>query len=273
MRRILSLLLCLFLAISFMGAEVYDGTGDNHIVENLNSPPSGGDWNFTICMWIKSVTWQDGAAVVGYGNGTDSSAGRGWMLRTKDTGALRMEFYSGSTVYFEDSPTMSANAWHHLCFVRHSLFGNSWYIDDTDATPEANVAIDPGTSPNSTDDMYIAQPIPARTGAGYVNFNGQLEHVGYWIDNLTGAEVLSMADKSTCPTAVDSGDLEAFIYLSDGQSPIIDSSSNGFTVTEGGNPTQNSGPGSLPCGAGTTTTTTTSTTTTTIPAIIRAGDY
>jgi hypothetical protein len=238
------LIAILILASPAFAAWEYDGTGDSHQVNN----PDGGVINgFTVCAWVYNASWDDGETIFAYGNGIDSSAGRGFSLTTETDGSLRIDYWDGSTANNAfPSATMSDATWHHLCLVRVNTGDNFIYLDATDSTPDSDEAIDPPAAPNSTDDFWIAQDAPATTGFGRANAAFRAVHVGYWNVALSGAEVASLADKSTCPTAVQASNLKVFVRGN--VDPAVDDSGNGLTVTTNGGPTLVADPSGLPCG-------------------------
>jgi len=243
LRRLTPLLLLLMCA-----AKSYDGTGDSHVVNN----PDKGATNFSVCFWIYSTSWQDGAAIVGYGLGRDTT-GRGWQIVTQTTGALRIQDYIGGGVAENDNTgaaTLSTSAWHNVC-VTKSGTSVKFYFDATDATADATVGLDDPAVQNSTDDFYVGQTLPEATGEAWLDLNAQMTQVAYWDTALTGAQVASIADKTTCPTAVAAANLQIFLQMTSGT--VTDTSANAFTVTENGGPSTVSDPSGLPCASAPTT--------------------
>lgn len=239
MKRLLPLLFLLLCA-----ARSYDGSGDSHVVNNLNK----GSTSWSVCMWVYASSWTDFQSLVAYGNGPGSSAGRGWQIVTLSTGALRIQDYVGGATVENDSTsaTMSAAAFHHVC-VTQSGTAVKFYFDSTGGTASSTLSLDSPAVQNSTDDLIVGQTVPS-DNIGWFDLNAQVSQVAYWDTALTGAQVASMADKSTCPSAVATSNLQAFLKLS--EATVVDSSANAFSVTQNGNPALVSDPSGLPCGGG-----------------------
>ncbi len=247
--RLFRILLPLLLFVGAQSAHAdwsYDGTGDSHQINNLNKGKVNG---WTVCSWVRNSSWDDDETIFSYGNGVDSSAGRGFSISTLTTGAIRVDYWDGGTANNAfPSTTMSDNTDHHLCWVRVSTGDNFLYLDATDATADNDEAIDPPAVQNSTDDFYIARDVPAATGFGRAHAAFTAAHTTYWDVALSAAEVASLANKSTCPTAVQASNLQMFI---EGDvDPAVDESANAFTVTTNGGPTKVTTFSGLPCGGG-----------------------
>lgn len=221
----------------------YDGTGDGHVA---NNPNGGNATTFSICFWVKIASIADDTAVVSYGNGIDSSAGRGFEISTKTDGRLRFDTWAGGVNNQSSTTvTLSDATQHHVCWTRNGVFTNKFYLDATNATADDTLSIDAGTVQDSTDDLAVGQPMAALTGYGRSNLTGRVAHVAYWDVELTGAEVASLADKSTCPTAVQASNLKVFLPLT--ATPATETA-QALSVTENGNPTfQTDDPTGLPC--------------------------
>lgn len=236
MKKLTQILLVL---LALTAARTFSGTNQSYTVNNINF----GNDVFTMCFWVKTATWQDEAVIVGYGNGNDSGSGRGFTLRTWTDGTIRVDYYSAGTNENDrnTSGAMSTGAWHHFCYRRGGLFDNDWFVDGTEV--KSNGGYDYSTKPNSTDDMVIGETIPQEGG---IDFNGDLAHVAYWAGTkLSDANIVSLADKSTCPTSISASTLEVFLPL--GSNAVADQSGNAFTVTANGTPTASTGPVGLPC--------------------------
>lgn len=246
------LFVVLFILTPLANAEYeYDASSDNHVLNNINF---GSNDEYTICFWAWDNSWTAGHEIVGYGNGVDSSNGRGWNIVVTGTRALRVNQPSAGLTNQGSSANniVSNSTWHHLCFVnKPSSFEIDLYIDATDDTADHTYSIGNGDTQSSTDDFYVAGVMPEYTGAGYVNASIHLAHVAYWTVALTASEVGDLADKSTCPADIESSNLEVFLKLTEGT--VVDSSDNAFSVTENGNPVLESNLTGLPsCSSGST---------------------
>lgn len=248
MRRLILLLLTqLLIAANLAIAAVnFDGTGD---AETTANPDKGHASAFSVCFWLKTASYQDTAALWSYGNGNNSSAGRGFEIVTRTGGIIRARYYAGATAQNLDTSTaQSTAAWHGYCLT-HSASADKWYIDSSTADFSDN--LDNPTVQDSTDDFLTAVTIPDQASPR-ISLNGELAHLAYWQGvELTSSEVGSILDKTTCPTAVQAASLQYFIKM-DSAGSVTDSSANAFTVTESGNPTTSTGPVGLPCGAAAT---------------------
>lgn len=227
-------------------AKVADGTGDAWQADDINKTQIS---TYSVCAWLKpTASPASNATLFSYGKGISGSTGTGWDIILKTDMTIRWNSYSGgSNSQGTTSATLTAGSWQHVCLVREGLFAHKVYIDATDSTADATLAIDPATIQASTDDFTIGKAI-ANDFAGYANYTGGMAHVVYYDAALTGAEVASLANKSTCPNAVatHSANLQIFTKMTSGAA-VTDSSANAFTITESGNPTDDAGPGSLPC--------------------------
>lgn len=241
----------LLLAIFFLpslafAAFDYDGTDDHHSVDNINK----GGSSQTACGWINSDGWPgDGVALFAYGNGADSSGGRGFSLVVTNTGMLKAIIWDGGdgyNCYNDPSPTLlSSSTDYHICIVVTSGTNCKLYINGSE---EADNGV-ANTSANSTDDFLVGEPIP-NADYGIAYFGGKITQVALWNAALSEANIDSMADKSTCPTDVESGSLQ--VFLKHAASPATDSSANAFTVSTGSAPSLVADPSGLPCGAAST---------------------
>ncbi len=238
------LLAILFFATSAMAAVEYDGTGDSHQINN----PNAGATAFTVSFWLYCPTFDDDETLIGYGNGTDSSAGRGFSISTLTTGALRIDYWDGGTANNAfPSTTMSDATWYHVALVRVNTADNFLYVNATDGVADNDEAIDPPAAPNSTDDFWVAQDVPAATGFGRGNAACNITQVAYWNIALSGSEIQSIANKSTCPTAIQASNLKVF---AEGDALPLVESAQALSVTTNGDPALVSDPSGLPCGGG-----------------------
>lgn len=250
MKKIL-FLLAVWLAIPTLAfaAVAFDGTGDEERIVD----PNIGNTIWTVCGWFKWSTFVDGETVAYYGNGTDSSAGRGFSLDEQNDdashGKVKMRMVNGASGTVMTTPQLTTNTWYHICWVGRGSPDSQVYIDATDATPDGTTDTDAFAAENSTDDIVIGTTFPASTGIGANDSAAKVAHFGMWNIALTGAQVASMADKSTCPTAVQAANLKVFMAL-DAAGSGTTTDSNAWTYTESGNPTTDAGPGGLPCGGG-----------------------
>lgn len=224
----------------------YDGTDDSHVA---NNPNAGSASTYTVCGWIYLNTCNDGDVLFGYGNGKDSSAGRGWELAFTSGCGIRWDNYEGVNAYNDFyASTLSTATQYHICFVREDTWNNKIYIDATDSTADDTLIIDPPTVQNSTDDFKLGETLDNHTGFGRTNFDGKLAHVAYWTSALSGAQVASMANKSTCPSDVDSANLKVFLP---GTADPMTEDAQSLTVTTNSAPVFTSNdPTGLPCGGG-----------------------
>jgi len=238
----------LFFALFFpsfaFAAYDYDGSNDHHSVDNINV----GSTAQSVCGWINITSAvADGNALFSYGNGADSSAGRGFVVAITGARTLRAYGLSGGdaiSCYKDPSPTILATSTdYHICVVYSNSDGvtATLYIN---GNVEATCSVDM-TAASSTDDFLIAEPVPAMD-YGFSYFDGTMTQVALWNYALSEAQVDSMADKSTCPTSVQSANLQVFLEMD--ASPAVDGSSNGFTVSTGDAPSLVSDLSGLPCG-------------------------
>jgi len=242
----------LFFALFFpsfaFAAYDYDGSDDHHSVDDINK----GSTAQTVCGWINiGSAGGDGNALFSYGNGADSSAGRGFAVVITSSRTLKAYGLDGGdaiSCYKDPSPTvLSLSTDYHICVV----FDNSDGIAATlyiNGNVEATCSVDM-TAASSTDDFLIAEPVPAMD-YGFSYFDGTMTQVALWNYALSEAQIDSMADKSTCPTAVQAANLQVFLEMD--ASPATDSSANAFTVSTGGAPSLVADPAGLPCGAAAT---------------------
>lgn len=234
----ISLLVYLSPQIAF-AAVGYDGTGDEHQIDNPNVPSTTA---FTVCGWINAAAWTDNESLVSYGD----AAGNGFAIIARATGYLRIRHYAAGVAQNNDGPPgMATSTWIHFCFVHAG--DDMVYIDAVDGLPDATDDIDNPGAQAATDDFVIGQTI---ANGAFPGFIGSLADVSYWDVALSNAEVASLADKSACPEDVQPTFLQVFTRLTTAGS-VTDQSDNAFPVTETGNPTTQSGPSSLPsCGGG-----------------------
>jgi len=241
------LFLLLFPQFAFAAFD-YDGTDDHHSVDNINK----GSTAQTVCGWINiDSAGVDGNALFSYGNGADSSAGRGFAVVITSSRTLKVYGLDGGdaiSCYKDPSPTvLSLSTDYHICVV----FDNSDGIASTlyiNGNEEASCGSGM-TAASSADDFLVAEPIPAMD-YGFSYFDGKITQPALWNYALSEAQIDSMADKSTCPTAVQAANLQVFLEMD--ASPATDSSANAFTVSTGGAPSLVADPSGLPCGAATT---------------------
>lgn len=244
MKRLL-LLLILWPSLAF-AAFSYDGTDDGHTVNDINQPDTD---TFSVCFWVKSdsLTLQD--TILYYGNGTTSGAGRGWAFSIGDNGlggkGIRPALYINSTTRSVPvKGALTANTWTHVCFTKNGTWDNKTYIDGTSYDLGG---VDAGAAQNSTDDMAFAVAVPNNfAGLGYGDI--EIAQVAYWTTELSAAQVTSIADKSTCPTAVNAASLVFFSYVADPIAASNPSISGTYaSITTNGAPVSSTDPASLPC--------------------------
>lgn len=228
------------------GAQALDGTGDSWQIDN---PDKGNVDTYSICAWLKPTASPASDAILfGYGKGISSSTGTGWDVALRTDMTIRWNGYNaGSAAFSTSSLALTAGSWQHVCFVREGTFQHKIYVDATDSTADETLSIDVGATILSTDDFVVGKAL-ALDFSGYANYTGAMAHVAYYNNDITGAEVASLANKGTCPDSIatNSADLEVFLKMTNGAA-VTDSSTNAFTVTESGNPTDDGGPGGLPC--------------------------
>jgi len=242
------LFLLLFPQFAFAAFD-YDGTDDHHSVDNINK----GSTAQTVCGWINiDSAGVDGNALFSYGNGADSSAGRGFAVVITSSRTLKAYGLDGGdaiSCYKDPSPTvLSLSTDYHICVVFDDSDGiaSTLYINGNE---EASCGSGM-TAASSADDFLVAEPIPAMEDYGFSYFDGKITQPALWNYALSEAQIDSMADKSTCPTAVQAANLQVFLEMD--ASPATDSSANAFTVSTGGAPSLVADPSGLPCGAATT---------------------
>lgn len=239
MKRILLLvlLLCPGLALAD-GSKVLDGTGDAYTIAN----PNVGNTNFSLCFYFYDDTFTDLADVINYG----TRGSTGFRVHEKSDKLSIRHYLPGSQ--WVDFPTMSTSTWYHIC-ITHTGSTTKVYLDATDATADVDTGADSYVVQTSSDDFYVGKVMPSDDW-GTVNGSFRTAYVAYWAGvALSGAEVASLADKSTCPTSVQAASLEVFLPMTESGS-VTDESGNGLTVVEEGNPTGNSNPTGLPCSFG-----------------------
>jgi len=250
-RKIAAIVCLIFLSLvtaqTAIAAVAYDGTGDSHVITDPNVGSTG---PITVCLWFKTSAFNDSQTVAYYGNGTDSAAGRGFVVEEINidatTGKLRALMFNGATSTDIVSPTLTINTFYHICFVLQETPDSLIYLDATDGLSDVSNDTDAWTIQNSTDDFVSGGVLPSRTGAGATEANSTVVFLSYWNTALTGPQIASMADKTTCPTAVASSNLKVFMKLLTIGSGT-ESSTNAFSYTETGNPTTVSDPAGLPC--------------------------
>jgi hypothetical protein len=212
----------------------YDGSNDGHTIAN----PDVGSLVFSLSFWIYIDTIAEGE-IISYGDAT----GQGWGVALLSDGTLRIRTYDGGLAgSYTSTVVLAEDTWQHVCIVKNGTFGNNIYVDG-DNTDDEDFALDAGAIQISSDDFVLALPIvndPAEVPACAC----ALAHVAYWVDDLLSTEVSDIADKSTSPADIQSGDLAIFLKLN--VSPAVDSSSNTFTVTTNDSPSLISSPSGLP---------------------------
>lgn len=247
-----SLFLVLILVDVAQAGRSFAGGSDKVQIDNPNVP---GASQYTVSFWIKCSSFSVDNAIVGYGKGNDTS-GTGWAITVGDTGGkLKLTNFSANGAS-TSTAGMSTGAWHHVAFVRGGTFDNTWYLDgSTNGSP----ALDAPDAQGATDDFVVGQSVPEASAKGWTALNNcDLAHIAYWSNDLTSGQIASIADKSTCPSDIDSTNLEVFL----GNEFQADYSTNAFSTTRTGG-SDALDPSGLPCQTTATTTTTTSTTTTT----------
>ena len=198
---------------------------------------------------IYDTSYSAGEQILGYGVGNTSGNGTGFNIATDGTRGIRLNFCDGSVNYFEQSGTIFTNStWHHVCIVNKlSSSTTDIYVDVTTTSPTVSRGVDPGALQGATDDFVIGEPVPEYGDFGYGNFTGRLAHVSFWTTELTGTEVLSMHDDSTCPSDVQTASLKVFVPLI--ASPATESAQS-LSITTNGDPTLVSDPTLPSCGGG-----------------------
>lgn len=212
----------------------FDGVDDQQTIVD----PDVGAAGYTIMGWINDATFTAGDAIVAYGTG----AAQGWAISEEAAGVVRFRAFAPGTE--QNTYTVGEGAWHHFAAVKATSGANlKFYVDGAEVGSDS---YDPHT-PLSTDDFYIAVTL-ASDPASNTRGSFALAHLAYWNIDLNAGEVASIADKSTCPTAVQAANLQIFIPEVDDD--VDDASANTFTVVEAGTPGNATGPGGLPCGSG-----------------------
>lgn len=224
----------------------YDGTDDAHRVDNPNIGATSG---FSFCIRINPDALSFGETIVNYGNGTDSSAGRGFALIHFFSNEMRFYGLSGATALKTGSDwgTLSTGTPFNVCVTVDGSQEMRAYVDGTLVRgPESYSG--GFTAPNSTDDFLIGAVTPAFTSFGHTYWNGKLAHFAYWNTTLSGSDVTDY--ETNCPDTIQAGSLQVFVPGTD--NPATDQSSNTFGVTTLSAPTAGQGASfpSLPtCGA------------------------
>lgn len=232
----------LFLSSSAFAANSFPGTGGAGYT--VNNPNKGNTTTWTVCAWVKPGSLASDRFLFGYGQGKGAATGVGFDYILMSTGFIRQDNYSGSTNFSgtNSSNALVAGTWYHICRTRNGLFTNKYYLDGTEI---ANPAIDPPTVQGATDDFFIGTILP-NTDAGWGSSNAEMSQLAYWDEELSAGQITSLANKSTCPSAISPAP-EIFVKLD--AVPATDSSTNAFSVTQNGTPTLTSDPPGLPCGS------------------------
>lgn len=229
----------LFVSVARADTRSFDGSNDQQVIDN----PNVGSSAWSMCLWLYASSWNAGTQIVSYGTGS----ARGFSFSFHSTDSIRGRVFITGPLQNELAG-FTTSTWYHFCFTHASGGGWKWYVDATDATADRTDS-DGATyiNPNSTDDFVIAGPLASDgAGNGYGAFRAA--HVAYWNTELSGPQVASMADKSTCPTSVAASNLKIFVPEVDGTT--TDESGSGFTVTESGSPGTGTAPSGLPCSFG-----------------------
>jgi hypothetical protein len=220
----------------------YDGTDDGHVIASPNVPAA---LSLTACAWVRPDSLAAGdETIIAYGNGKDSAQGRGWTLKHTSGGTLAFAGFDGNDQYNEDrTSVLSTSSDTHVCLViGATIWDGAIYVNGTQS---GGTFYTGNIAQSSTDPFSVAKSIPNQ---GFLRWNGKMAHVAYWTTNLSGAQIGSLADKSTCPADVESASLEIWLPLTD--NPATDQSSNAFTVTTESSPSLVSHFSGLPaCGA------------------------
>lgn len=231
----------LFLPLSAFAAQVCDGTGDGWTIDN----PDVGSTSYTVGCWIYDAATAEDGNVMNYGVG--NARGFNWYEYTGGYSYLinmQAAAYSGSS-----NNAWGEGAWHNVIWT--SSGGTiKMYIDATDGTADFTSSATDAVAQNSTDDFKIGLTQASDIWGGNIELSAKLEHCFYANTVLDESEITAIANKSTCPTdiATHSANIKIFLPLTTGLA-VTDESSNHFTVTESGNPTDDAGPGSMPtCG-------------------------
>lgn len=225
----------------------FDGTNDSMTVDNPNVGVTDG---WTTCFWYYlDANPSNNEDMIGYGNGPDGAAGRGFVIWLQTDGDLHINNFNGSSAYGGNGTTaLTTAAWNHICFQRNGTFDNLFFINATDGLKDDDLAVDAPAAPNSTDEFYIADVFPNYAGPGRSHSDGKYAHVAHWNAVLTGPEIASLADKTACPSDVQSASLQIFVPLMSATPTEV---KNGFTVSVQDAPVLTANvPSGLPCQTG-----------------------
>lgn len=238
------LLVILLFASTAYASFDYDGTDDSHHAENPNAPSTT---DYTVCAFIYPDNITNGDALISYGNGNDSSAGRGFELAIGNaSGNIRLDHTGGTGGTFS-AGALTAGTWHQFCVrAQTGTFEHDLFFGAV-SSRTAFLSLDRPTAQNSTDDFQIGQTAPDHTIFGRTFFDGRFAHVAYWDTSLSDAEIASYLDKSTCPTDIQSANLKVFLP---GTADPMTEEAQSLTVTTISAPvfTAND-PTGLPCAA------------------------
>lgn len=242
MRKIAAAVL-LLPSIAF-AANSFDGSGDGYTVNNINKPSA----NYSVCGWVKPSTSAADNTMFSYGQGVDSSTARGWDAVQRSSGRLRRNHWYGTFAINTETSTgaLTDGVWQHVC-VTSASGTNKVYVNGTEIHSGSLGSQD---AQQATDDFIVALRTPLTSGYGYTDWPGEMAQVAYWDATLSGAQVTSLADKSTCPTSISPAPQ---VFLKMDAVPAVDTSTNAFSVTQSGTPTLTSDPSGLPCAAPTPT--------------------
>ena len=243
MKKIIIVLAFLLFAPSAFAAKVCDGTGDGYVIDN----PNVGSTSWTVGCWVWDSSTADDASYVNYGTGD----ARGFMVNQVSGGNIYTQQFQSGARTGGTNHALSTSAWHSV-IVTSSGNTIKHYIDATDGIADFTESATDAVAQNSTDDFKICQPIASDPWGG-PELSAKWAHCFYANAVLDTSEIAAIADKSTCPTSIatHSANIKIFLKGTSG-SAVTDSSTNAFSVTTNGNPTDDSGPGSLPCDGGST---------------------
>lgn len=219
-------------------AKVCDGTGDGYQVTDPNVGSAAG----TIGCWVNDSAMVDDASFVNYGTGN----ARGLMVNELTGGAMYTQLFQGGASSGGGSQSLSEGAWHSI-IVTWTGTTLKTYVDATDGVADKTETATAPVAQNSTDDFKICQPIASDPWGG-PETSTKWAHCFFANAVLDTTEIAAIADKSTCPTSIatHSANIKIFLKGTSGVA-VTDSSTNAFSVTTNGNPTDDAGPGSLPC--------------------------
>lgn len=206
--------------------------------------PNAGSLDWTVCGWFYFPTCNDTGVMYSYGNGYDLAAARGFLLAIQTNCQLKM--YSGAGVGYASAtgaPAVATSTWQHICWTHSSLAANSIWIDATNATADLTVNLADPTIQSATDDFGVFFASDNSSAAEWQQFKGYASQVAYWNTELTGAQIASIADKSTCPASVQTANLKVFLKLND--SPVAEFA-QGLSMSTNGT-SQVADPTGLPC--------------------------